>query len=101
MNHRWKVITFLLVALCTTVLLTGQTQSPKKPQVEEEPDLSGFPIVDLKKAKAAKNEKKGKKYNNRYAAPISEVSNGMFFMVDWYREPFSTAGILKLLRNHC
>jgi hypothetical protein len=44
-------------------------------------DYSAVPTSDLKAR--AKREAKGKKYNNRYAARISESSDGIFTIRDW------------------
>ncbi len=79
MNKHWKIGTLLLVTLCASVLLFGQTQQ-SKPQhpLGQEPDISEFPIADFETEKDRKDKDKGRKYNLRNAPPISEASDLIF-----------------------
>lgn len=83
------------VILLSTLRSQSQDALPKKhPQREkaqqaEKVDTSQFPVADYLAAgpsdpkKRAKREAKGKKYNSRYAPPITESHDETFSTTDW------------------
>ncbi len=82
----------LAVLILTTVLATtqqGDTQQRNVPR--ESIDFSRFPLTDFDSKEpadaAAKTlrEKKGRKYQKKYTAPISEKTDQIFMITDWDR----------------
>ncbi len=79
----------------STVPTQGEEAAPRKQQQKEpmrqvdEVDTTQFPVTDYAAVQTsdlkvrAKREAKRKKYNNRYAARISESSDGIFTIRDW------------------
>jgi hypothetical protein len=100
-KHKRSLWTWLIVSCFFAVILTStlrsQSQdavSKKDPQTEnaqeaEKVDTSQFPVADYLASEPsnlkerAKREAKGKKYNSRYAAPITESHDESFWTTDW------------------
>jgi hypothetical protein len=69
---------------------TNQTQKPAREKIvqAENIDTSNFPIAEFSARPAnekerAKRDTKGKKYNSKYAPPISESSDSIHVNTDW------------------
>lgn len=80
---------FAVLILTTALAATqrGETQHPKVPP--QAMDFSRFPLVDFSSKEPAEaaaralHEKKGRKYQKKYTAPISEKTDQIFMITDW------------------
>src|SRR6185295_8798040 len=92
---KFRLLLFLAFGLALGMLLlaTGFAEKQQNPrgqkQQTKELDFSRFPIADFEtsgpadpNARAAR-ERKGLKYSNKHAAPVSEDTNTIFSNTDW------------------
>ncbi len=81
----WKLITSLVVVvvLSTLIIINGQKKNDGK-----DVDVSKFPTLEFQNQRpdqlSAKQQKRRKKYNNRYAPKISEALDRIYSTSDWY-----------------
>lgn len=79
----------LMVCVCTIGFISLPSYSQKVQKQEGSSDFRKFPIVDFSApepsdpAERERRSKKGKKYNIKYNAPLSESVDSMFLSVDW------------------
>jgi hypothetical protein len=81
------------VLILTTALAKRQEvsnkESTKQQKVDREKDFSRFPVADYSSPESsdpairAKRQAKGRKYDDKYMAPISEDSDKIFSISDW------------------
>jgi hypothetical protein len=76
---------FVIVGLTTLFAIRGQHGH----QIAEAVDVSNFPIFDYatprptNPSERVKREAKGKKYNSKYAPPITESTDQIYAISDW------------------
>ena len=81
----WKSISslFVVIVLSAIFIINGQKKTDDK-----ETDITKFPTLEYQNQWAdklsAKQQKRRKKYNNRYAPKISESSDLIYSTSDWY-----------------
>lgn len=94
--RRPKNLTFLLPLLCFGILLLTTSLAATqqvRPKLPNEPtstiDFSHFPLADFNSKEPVEplarslREAKGRKYQKKYTAPISEKTDQIFAIMDW------------------
>lgn len=82
-----KILWSLIITVSLTAMFAIRGQQGH--QTAEEVDLSSFPILDhgttrpTNTSERVKREAKSKKYNSRYAPPITEQTDQIYVISDW------------------
>lgn len=76
----------ILILLVTTILASLLVISGQKTKENQQPDVARFPTVEYSTRKvnlSEKRQRKSKKYNNKYALPITESIDQIVMSSDW------------------